>query len=173
MQPLVRSSRLVLTNSYAALRFIRKELHPGRRLQHETGESDVQQHSLWEDLGNHITRADVLYILRPFGCILRRLGFPGASPCDELTCLKERVPTEEPKPPVLAKYGIGIVAYFKLLKFLATLFAAMTVLLLPAFVFFYWGSPYGAGEKAVMIQESSLKGETAATRAHLRCSFKR
>mmetsp|Transcript_21 Transcript_21/g.39 ORF Transcript_21/g.39 Transcript_21/m.39 type:complete len:1400 (+) Transcript_21:55-4254(+) len=65
------------------------------------------------------------------------------------TCMRQ-------KPSVLEPYGIGLVLYFKFLKFMTVIFLLMSLALAPSMYFYWVGSSMTKEDQALMIEESFL-----------------
>ena len=62
------------------------------------------------------------------------------------------------KPSALEPYGIGLVLYFKMVKFMSIVFLLMTLALLPSMYFYWKGSALSTEDKALLFAESPLNG---------------
>ena len=83
----------------------------------------------------------------------------GAHRCDPTSFCSRRITCKcaschAGKPSVLEPYGIGLVLYFKMLKFLTIIFLLMSFALMPS-IFFYWsGSSIPIQDKKALIEVS-------------------
>ncbi len=69
--------------------------------------------------------------MRPYPCCSTSTGW--------LTCKKHK--KGEPKKEENAKFGLGMAIYFKQLKALIILFIVLSILSIPCFITYYYGTP--------------------------------
>ena len=60
------------------------------------------------------------------------------------------------KESVLEPYGVGLVLYFKFLKFMTVVFLLMSIAVAPSIAFYWLGSSYSAADKSLLMTESPL-----------------